>query len=131
VNFNYFISEDVFRYIVEAVALVADEGWKLLPDYRFDPATGRWRHRNGAVEPPLRLSHLRYDADGTLRYPRNDDTAAESELAGYLAEARRMLAGLPDLSRDLPGPSEGVSADFEHLRWFDLPAVCLEDSSSC
>ena len=126
VNFNYFISEAVFRYVVESVALVADEGWKLLPDYRFDTTTGRWRHRTGPVEPPLRLSHLRYDADGVLRYPRHDERADESELVGYLDEARRLLAGLPDLSGDLPGPGDAVSADFEHLRWFELPPVCLE-----
>ena len=35
VNFNYFISEAVFQYIVGAVDLVAAEGWKLLPYYRF------------------------------------------------------------------------------------------------
>ena len=58
VNFNYFISEAVFRYIVEAVALVADHGWALIDDYAFDPATGRWRHHAGPIEPPLRLSML-------------------------------------------------------------------------
>ena len=61
VNFNYFISEVVFDYLLEAVHLVADQGWKLLGDYRFDPATGLWRHRRGPVEPPLRLHALRYD----------------------------------------------------------------------
>ena len=55
VNFNYFISEPVFDYIVEAVRLVARHGWRLLGDYRFDPATGLWRHRRGPAEPPLRL----------------------------------------------------------------------------
>ena len=47
INFNYFISEAVFDYIVEAVRLVAEHGWRLLADYRFDPATGLWRHRGG------------------------------------------------------------------------------------
>jgi selenocysteine lyase/cysteine desulfurase len=123
VNFNYFISETVFDYIVEAVALVAREGWRLLPDYRFEPATGLWRHRRAAAEPPLRLSHVAYGADGQMRYPRHDDRAPETALVGYLAEARRLLAG-PSTS-DLPGPGDLVSADFEHLRWFELPAGCL------
>ena len=44
----------VFDYIVDAVDLVATHGWRLLADYRFDPVTGLWRHRDGPVEPPLR-----------------------------------------------------------------------------
>ena len=35
----------------EAVALVADHGWKLVPEYRFDLVSGRWVHRHGTVEP--------------------------------------------------------------------------------
>ena len=62
VSFNYFISEAVFDYLVEAVDLVATHGWRLLPAYRFDPVTGLWRHRDGPVEPPLRLTELAYEA---------------------------------------------------------------------
>jgi selenocysteine lyase/cysteine desulfurase len=123
VNFNYFISETVFDYILEAVLLVAREGWRLLPDYRFEPDTGLWRHRRAAAEPPLRLSYVTYGADGQMRYPRHDDRAPDTALAGYLAEARRLLAG--PSTADLPGPGDLVSADFEHLRWFELPARCL------
>src|SRR6185436_2015161 len=83
VSFNYFISETVFRYVVDAVALVADHGWSLLTDYLFDPASGMWRHRDGPVEPPLRLADVGYDADGVLRYPEHRETAPESALAGY------------------------------------------------
>ena len=36
VNFNYFISEAVFEFILDAVDLVATEGWRALPDYDFD-----------------------------------------------------------------------------------------------
>ena len=38
VNFNYFISEAVFDYIVEAVRLVAREGWRLLRRLPLRPA---------------------------------------------------------------------------------------------
>ena len=125
VSFNYFISEPVFDYLVDAVDLVATHGWRLLPSYRFDPVTGRWRHRDGPVEPPLRLTELSYDeATGELVLPPlPHDRAPESALAGYVEEARRILA-------DAPGPAgetdaRGVSDDFEHLRWFELPAGCL------
>jgi hypothetical protein len=125
VSFNYFISEQVFHYIVAAVHLVAEHGWALLPDYRFDLLTGLWRHRNGPVEPPLRLHQLSYDSAGTLRYPEHHDRAPESALAGYLEEARGVFARLGGRAF-LDGHLEGrVSADFEHLRWFELPAECL------
>ena len=60
VNFNYFLDDAVADYVIEAVRLVARDGWRLLPDYRFDPVTGLWRHRAGPVEPPLRLRQLSY-----------------------------------------------------------------------
>ncbi len=60
VNFNYFISEAVFEFILDAVDLVATEGWRLLADYEFLPATGLWRHRDGTPEPPLSLRDIRY-----------------------------------------------------------------------
>jgi selenocysteine lyase/cysteine desulfurase len=125
INFNYFISEPVFNYLVEAVRLVARDGWRLLGDYRFDPATGLWRHRNGAVEPPLRLHQLGYDAEGKLCYPRRQERAPEAELDRYLREGAKILAeGRP--AADADGELAGlVSADFEHLRWFELPAGCL------
>jgi hypothetical protein len=125
VSFNYFISEPVFEYLVDAVDLVASHGWRLLSAYRFDPSTGLWRHRDGAVEPALRLSEITYDeTTGELVVPPlPHDRAPESALAGYLDEARRLLAAAAVDRAD--GPPPDVSDDFEHLRWFELPAVCL------
>ena len=124
-SFNYFISETVFAYILEAVRLVAKDGWRLLGDYRFEPATGLWRHRRGPVEPPLRLSQVTYDTQGRMQYPRHHDRAPESELRRYLEEAKAVLkAAIPTSGEPVVGM---VSEDFEQLRWFDLPLVCLAD----
>jgi hypothetical protein len=126
VNFNYFISEAVFEYVLDAVHLVADQGRKLLPDYRFDPARGLWRHRQGLVEPPLRLHALHYDDQGRLRFTSSHAQARDAALAGYLEEARRLLATRPALPEgDTPALPE-LSADFEALRWFVLPPECLQ-----
>ncbi|MDQ1740738.1 MAG: hypothetical protein QOE53_2390, partial [Pseudonocardiales bacterium] len=128
VNFNYFISEPVFDYIVEAVRLVARHGWLLLGDYRFDPLTGLWRHRRGPAEPPMRLGQVSYDEQGRMSYPQQQDRAPESELRRYLDEAVARFAASEAAVLGLPEdrPAAGfVSADFEHLRWFDLPAGCL------
>jgi hypothetical protein len=58
VNFNYFISEKVFEFILDAVDLVASEGWRLLPDYRFHPLSRLWSHRAGPPEAPLSLQDI-------------------------------------------------------------------------
>ncbi len=126
VSFNYFISEAVFQYLVAAVDLVAEHGWRLLPEYRFDPPSGLWRHHLGPVEPPLRLSMLSYDPEtGELLVPpMGHDRAPEQALQDYLDDARRRFA---EASLEVrPEPAAGaLSVEFEHLRWFELPAESL------
>ncbi|MGZ6746249.1 MAG: aminotransferase class V-fold PLP-dependent enzyme [Nocardioides sp.] len=123
VNFNYFVSDAVVDYLVEAVRLVARDGWRLLEDYRFDIVTGMWRHRAGVVTPPLSLHDISY-AGGVASMPTNRHTGGEELLAEHLREGAALLAAAtgPDLS----GHPANVSADFEHLRWFDLPASALD-----
>jgi selenocysteine lyase/cysteine desulfurase len=128
VSFNYFISAATFDYIVEAVQLVATYGSLLLPEYRFDPYSGLWRHRSGLVEPPLRLSQLSYDAGGRLRFPSRHERAPESALVEYLAEARELFTKLseqPVAAWAEGGVTARLSPGFEELRWFEMPDVCL------
>jgi hypothetical protein len=126
INFNYFISDAVFSYLVEAVRLVATDGWGLLEDYRFDPASGMWRHHLGPVEPPLRLRQVFYDEDGAMQYPHHENRAPETDLERYLQEAITILTGpraQPDHS--IAQHPLTLSEDFEHLRWFELPTACI------
>jgi selenocysteine lyase/cysteine desulfurase len=128
VSFNYFISPAVFEYIVSAVDLVATYGWALLPEYRFDPYSGLWRHKDGLVEPPLRLSQLSYADDGELCWPAHHERAGEDALAGYLLEARELCEKAASRPWTEGRGGAGVSAGFEELRWFDLPDECLVTS---
>ncbi len=120
VSFNYFIDETVFGFILDAVDLVATDGWRLLPWYRLEPSSGTWRHVDGAGEAPLSLDAIRFDAadpvvpDHLLHEP-------AARLRAYLDEARALLASLPapPPGGDLTGD---VGPDFEHLRWFWLPS---------
>jgi selenocysteine lyase/cysteine desulfurase len=89
VSFDYTMSDAVVDYIVEAVHLLAAEGWKLLPQYRFDPQTARWTHRSGGGRPPLSLEDVSFTSPRAA--PRLRLRASESSLPGYLAEARRIL----------------------------------------
>ncbi|MET7328116.1 aminotransferase class V-fold PLP-dependent enzyme [Nonomuraea sp. NPDC005650] len=120
INFNYFISDAVCDYLIDAVDLLATAGHRLLPDYHFDPRTGLWRHRLGPAEPPLHLSDLRFDdLDGP---PAARSRAGEDVLPGYLDQARTLLRGCPDEVDPRP---PGLPEEFERLRWFPLPKACL------
>ncbi len=128
VSFNYFISDAVADHIIESVLFVARHGYLFLTDYLFDPDTGLWIHRNGFVEPPMRLSAISYGNDGEMKYPIRDDRASESALKDYILEAQELAS-----SRQLVAPSSDhtaladlVGARFENLRWFELPKESLD-----
>ncbi len=125
VNFNYFISERVFTFILDAVELVAEHGWKLLPQYRFSPDTGLWRHRDGRPDPAMRLTDVTWDT-GRMEYRSLHRTEPVSALEGYLAQARQILARAESACPAAAEPPV-LTADFEALRWFPLPSEVLSD----
>jgi selenocysteine lyase/cysteine desulfurase len=99
ISFGFLASEAAFRYVLDAVHLVADEGWRLLPEYRFDPASGLWKHQRGAA---------RFSAA----------VAGEDVLERQLEEGRRILAA----ASPSPAPDPPVTEAFEAVRWFPLPS---------
>ncbi|MBK8166742.1 MAG: aminotransferase class V-fold PLP-dependent enzyme [bacterium] len=117
VNFNYFISEAAFRFVLAAVDFVANEGWRFLPDYDFDATTGVWRHRQARRGDTLSLDDITW-CGGRMVYRSHHRTEPESAYEGYLAEARRLAGGARPVAgagvRTLPGA-------LETLRWFPLP----------
>jgi selenocysteine lyase/cysteine desulfurase len=127
INFNYFISGTAAGYLIDAVDLTATLGYRLLTDYRFDPHTGLWRHHDGPPRSPLYLRDLHYTPDGALHTPARRPRAGEESLAGYLQQARELLAARPDHIDD--GPT-GLADDFEALRWFPLPPECVAHAES-
>lgn len=124
VNLNYFIAEQVFDFIVNAVNLVADEGWRLLPYYRFDAATGLWDHRDGRGEAPLSLTEIDY-SEGEMRFEHRPQRDPDPVLTDYLDEARSIFESA--LPFDGALAREDFTSDFEHLRWFTLPHEVIGD----
>jgi hypothetical protein len=114
VNFNYFIPEEEFAYILEAVHMVADQGWRLLPQYRYEPETALWRHRDGLPQPPTSLADVDFESG---RRPAAPLTAPIDALPGYLAEAKDILAREPVSGAEAPE----LGSEVERLRWFPNP----------
>lgn len=122
VNFNYFLDDAVADYIIEAVRLVARDGWRLLGDYEFHADSGLWRHRDGVVAPPTSLHDITY-TDGRVTLPPDRSDAGECRLADQLRDGAAVLAAAE--GPDLGGHPGDTRSEFEHLRWFDIPAACL------
>jgi selenocysteine lyase/cysteine desulfurase len=120
VSFNYFIAEQEFRFMLEAVDLVAREGWRLLPRYRFDPATGVWRHADAPTELPMSLADISYEG-GALGFNGRRHREAVERLSGYLEAARQILGRVTPA----PDPAMPLPASAERLRWFLLPAEAV------
>ena len=127
VNLNYFISPAMAGYIAAAVELIAADGYRLLPAYRFDPRTGLWRHAAWPPRPQLTLSDVSFGPDGEMDYPRRRGHAGEEVFPGYLQLARAILAARPARLDDEP---TGLPPGFEALRWFPLPRACLQGRSA-
>ena len=114
-NFNYFIDEDEFEYLVRAVELVATHGWRLLPYYHADTAAGVWRYQGQPRDLPVSLETLDFAADPQLGAGR---TTVTTDLADLCAAAEQEL-----LQEDRAGTrgTLELSAEAERLRWFVLP----------
>jgi selenocysteine lyase/cysteine desulfurase/CRP-like cAMP-binding protein len=127
VNFNYFIGEEEFRYIVSAVQLIAVHGWALAPRYDFEPRTGLWTHRDsrGQGHPVAKLRDLSIAGDVAgwgAPWPRAQETSLDDQLA-----AGRALLEVA-LERPPPEPApRNLGPEFEALRWFPLPHELAAD----
>jgi selenocysteine lyase/cysteine desulfurase len=112
-SFNYFISDTVAGFLVEAVDLLARHGHRLLGEYAFDPRSGHWRHHLAPPDPAPSLAAL---LDG---HPGPPPGPGEDALAGYLDTARALLAARPVTGE---GPS-WLPPELERLRDFSLPPL--------
>ena len=103
--------------------MVANEGWRLLPDYEFCPMSGQWSHKLKTKQSVMRLSDIRYRR-GRMSYPSRKLTAPEWILPEYLDAAWAVFeaASTRPPSSITPKPQ---SQSFEELRWFPLPFEVL------
>ncbi|MBG7603157.1 MAG: aminotransferase class V-fold PLP-dependent enzyme [Actinobacteria bacterium] len=118
VNFNYFIDESTFQYIVDAVHLIATDGVHLLPSYRFEPDLGLWHHKQGNTGPAMSLREISYES-GKMEFENRRQTQ-EIDLARHLEDARELFADART-NPDNPFARPQTNADFEQLRWFPYP----------
>ena len=111
-NFNYFIDEPTFEYLLSAVELIADQGWRLLPFYEFDASAGVWCYQGRRTALPVSLS------DALSFKPCESETVAAVEYTERLSQAGQEL--MRDRSSELRYEL-ALAADSQSLCWFRLP----------
>ncbi|XP_076237644.1 uncharacterized protein LOC143181210 [Calliopsis andreniformis] len=128
-SFPYFMTEAEVAFVLEALKMVATEGWKLLPQYVLNPDTGEWRHHTNSVFKERKwLSSIRY-TDGKMNaserrvsgsgvLPQNYGDCLQTA-RNIFNRARKMAQRYPlQIDRSYNFASERMEA----LRWFMLPS---------
>jgi selenocysteine lyase/cysteine desulfurase len=118
-NFNYFIDETTFEYLVSAVELVANYGWRLLPYYQFDEESGTWRFQGKKMQ--LNSEFCIEDLFNSSNAPE----FAEPDLLGEFSslaviELQKTFRNDIQYSMELP-------EEVDKLRWFVLPQEVAPD----
>ncbi|KAL3265952.1 hypothetical protein HHI36_010140, partial [Cryptolaemus montrouzieri] len=125
ISLPYFINDNELAYIMEAVKMVATEGWKLLPQYIVDLESGEWRHYTNAITKDRKwLSSIRY-VDGKM-------TMNERRISGpglfpqnyseCLQTARNLFNRARKSANRKSFNDQGITFDSrcEKIRWFML-----------
>lgn len=121
-NFNYFIDESEFTYLLEALALVAEHGWRLLPYYLHDANTNTWRHQG---TPPQTESLHSID----FQQMETSEPSPPPTLAQTMKEAKEVLLQPQPSTHQVYGLQ--LSPEQKAICWFRLPQdvlPCTDDN---
>ncbi|KAG8224975.1 hypothetical protein J437_LFUL003353, partial [Ladona fulva] len=125
ISLPYFMNEEEVGFVLEAIKMVATEGWKLLPQYTIRPETGEWRHHSNMVFKDRKwISSIRY-TDGKMTFGEQKGAPSSSSLPQDYADCLQTARGIFNRARKkYPLADQKVMFDekTEKLRWFMLPS---------
>lgn len=127
-NLAFYMPDALVDFVLEAVRQVACHGWKLLPQYNFNPETGEWKHSMHQVFKDRKwLGSISYkegkfvyrDPEGESQRPGTDsswqDVLNEASIIFGKADKAAHRAQLADQPLMF-------DAEAAELRWFLLPS---------
>ncbi|MGB1239068.1 MAG: hypothetical protein ACPG4U_12705, partial [Pseudomonadales bacterium] len=115
-NFNYFIDEACFDYLVSALEIIAREGWKLLACYQYNSQNGTWEYAMG--EAPAEVQTLESLLSFKAQSVEHNALLSAEDYRVYLRSAQKILA---DASASRSLQPLVLTEDAQRLRWFALP----------
>lgn len=126
ISLPYFINDSELAFIMEAVKMVATEGWKLLPQYVVDLDGSEWRHHSNSISKDRKWL-------GSIRYVDGKMTMNERRISGpglfpqsyseCLQTARNLFNKARRTANRHQFPLQTISfhGRGEKLRWFMTP----------
>ncbi|GIZ00747.1 hypothetical protein CEXT_38281 [Caerostris extrusa] len=121
----FFMPDDDINFVLKAVALVAKNGWKLLPQYSFNPETGEWKHIKrqiflsrkwlGSISYKTGHFSVKEDCTGDVTIMNSKDLLEESEKIFQ-------TSAVVSAKKFTPDQQLIFDADSSDLRWFLLPS---------
>ncbi|KAH9373373.1 hypothetical protein HPB48_018426 [Haemaphysalis longicornis] len=127
-NLAYYLPDDHVHYVLEAVRQVALHGWKLLPQYNFNPETGEWKHiRHQVFKDRKWLGSISYK-EGKFSYKDVEEESSETSIdfswQDVLNEANTILSNAEKAAHRAQLADQTLMFDGEaaELRWFLLPS---------
>jgi hypothetical protein len=126
-NFNYFIADEEFQYLLGALELVAESGWRMLPEYRYDAISGVWRHRSWFAKNAAnhgKTSHHKIEVidwmtEQSAPTASTDQQIMKLDTEKALRDAKQMLFSTTALSSVA---DVDLNKQHDHLRWFMQPS---------
>ena len=123
-NLSYFADDSEIDFIIEAVSMVAEHGWKLLPRYSFDAVTGSWvsqEEPKGGGGGRMSLKGISYDY-GSFSFRQRKVSRIAPSLEKVLDIATDIFQNEVNFDYGVTGEEERNSEDeWEKMRWFLLP----------
>lgn len=111
-NFNYFIDAAEFDYLLSAIELVAEHGWRLLPYYGVDEGRGVWRYLGKEGNLPVSIANLSFG--DTI------ETEVEAPMWDFEELLQKAARELNAFRPEAPAASKGLPGEAESLRWYVL-----------
>ncbi|XP_066027051.1 probable cysteine desulfurase isoform X1 [Pocillopora verrucosa] len=127
VNLPYFMDDETVHFVLEAVDMIATHGWKLLPQYRFDPHTGAWENRYFSADkakPPFSLHDVTYDEIGVVMKNTGKPLELDVRLEDIAQAASKILKDAVELNKEintLDDERVEFKDDKNQLIWFLQP----------
>ena len=137
-NLSWFSSDDEINFILDALIFIAEHGWKVMPQYKFNNETGEWRHHTNQVFRERRwLGNISYE-NGRFSYdPRsNEEISATLDIDNchydnfekVMINAHQIVSEAPKIAQKLQVPDQTIlfQDEAEKLRWMLLPYEAKE-----